>query len=89
MFCSSCCICLDLDAEDLGKRTVSDKVLKDRAYEIELNPQHAGYQRWMSSVVYKSKIGSPANVNEVLAQELDKPVTKKIQKKGNVFKFQR
>ena len=45
MFCSSCCICLDLDAEDLGKRTVSDKVLKDRAYEIELNPQHAGYQR--------------------------------------------
>ena len=43
----------------------------------------------MSSVVYKSKIGSAANVNEVLAQELDKPVTKKIQKKGNVFKFQR
>ena len=88
MFCSSCCICLDLDAEDLGKRTVSDKVLKDRAYEIELNPQHAGYQKWMSSVVYKSfgkKIGSGANANEVLAQILDKSVTKKIQKKENIF----
>ena len=42
----------------------------------------------MSSVVYKSfgkKIGSGANVNEVLAQILDKSVTKKIQKKENVF----
>ena len=27
-----------LDSKDLAKRTVSDKVLKDSAYEIAINP---------------------------------------------------
>ena len=26
------------DSKDLAKRTVSDKILKDRAYEIAINP---------------------------------------------------
>ena len=30
---------------DLAKRTVSDKVLKNRAYEIVINPRYDGYQR--------------------------------------------
>ena len=34
-------------------RTVSGKVLKDRAYEIALNPEYDGYQRGLTSMVYK------------------------------------
>ena len=32
-------------SKDLARRTVSDKVLKDRTYEIALNPKYNGYQR--------------------------------------------
>ena len=32
------------DSKDLAKRTLSDKVLKERAYEIALNPKYDGYQ---------------------------------------------
>ena len=32
------------DSKGLAKRTLSDKVLKDRAYEIALNPKYDGYQ---------------------------------------------
>ena len=33
------------DSKDLEKRTQSDKVLKDEAYEIANNPKYDGYQR--------------------------------------------
>ena len=33
------------DSKDLAKRTVSDKVSKDRAYDIALNPKYDRYQR--------------------------------------------
>ena len=51
--------------------------MKDRAYEIAINPNYDGYQRGLACLVYKffdKKTGSGANVNEVLAQELHKPV---------------
>ena len=70
--------------KDLVKRIVSDKVWKDRAYEIALNPKYNIYQRRLENMVYKffdKKIVSGANVNEVLAQELQKPVIKKSRKK--------
>ena len=41
------------DSKDLPKRTISDKVLKDRAYEIARNPRYDGYQRALASVSYK------------------------------------
>ena len=65
------------DSKDLAMRTVSDKVLKDSPYEISLIPKYDGYQRELGSMVYKffdEKIGSDVNVNEVLVQELHKPV---------------
>ena len=31
------------DSKDLGKRTILDKVLKDRVYEIAINPKYDGY----------------------------------------------
>ena len=33
------------DFEDLTKRTASDKVLRDRAFNIAKNTKHVGYQR--------------------------------------------
>ena len=40
------------NSKDVAKRTVSDKVLKDRAYEIAINPKYVGYQRGLASMVY-------------------------------------
>ena len=34
-------------------RTVSDKVLRDKAFDIAKNPKNDGYQRGLVSVVYK------------------------------------
>ena len=64
-----------------SKRTISDKVLKDRAHEIARNRSYDGYQRALASMVYMffdKKTGLRASVNEQLAEELHKPVIKKI-----------
>ena len=39
--------------KDLIKRTQSDKVLKDKAFKIAANPKCDGYQRGLSSMLYK------------------------------------
>ena len=41
------------DSKDLAKRTQSDRVLKDKAYEIADNPKYDGYQRGLAIMVYK------------------------------------
>ena len=41
------------DSKDLGKRIISDKVLKDGTYVIALNPKYDGYQRGLASMVYQ------------------------------------
>ena len=40
------------DSKDSTKTTVSDKVVKNRAYEIALNPIYDGYQRELATKVY-------------------------------------
>ena len=40
------------DSTDLAKRTISDKILKDRAYEIARNRNYDEYQRKLESMVY-------------------------------------
>ena len=60
------------DSQDLAKRTISDKILKDRAYEIARNRNYDGYQRALTSMVYKffdKKTGSGISVNEQLAEQ--------------------
>ena len=50
------------DSKDLTKRTVADKILRDKAFNIAKDPKYDGYQRGLASVVYKffdSKIASP------------------------------
>ena len=41
------------DFKDLKRRTQSDKVLKDKAFEIANNLKYDGYQRKLTSMVYK------------------------------------
>ena len=41
------------DHKDLINRTRSDKVLRDKAYDIASNPEYDGYQRGLASMVYK------------------------------------
>ena len=41
------------DFKDLARRTASDKVLRDKAFNIVKNPKYDGYQRGLGSMVYK------------------------------------
>ena len=41
------------DHKDLINRIKSDKVLRDKAYNIASNPKYDGYQRGLASMVYK------------------------------------
>ena len=70
------------DFKDLKRRTLSDKVLRDKAFNIAKNPKYDGYQRGLVSMVYiffdKKSKGSGVNIevkhNEQLAKELHKPI---------------
>ena len=49
--------CFDHDAgysncKELAKKTISDMILKDRAYQIARNCNYDGYQRALGSMVY-------------------------------------
>ena len=71
------------DFKDILRRTASDKVLRDQAFNIAKNPKYDRYQKGLPSMVYrffdkKSKGNGVAN-NEVkqnlqLAEELHKPI---------------
>ena len=41
------------DSKDLTKRTVADKILRNKAFNIAKDPKYDGYQRGLASVVYK------------------------------------
>ena len=41
------------DFKDLTKRTASDKILHDKAFNIAKNAKYDGYQRGLASIVYK------------------------------------
>ena len=41
------------DFKDLNRRTVDDKVLRDKAFNIAKNPKYDGYQRGIVSMGYK------------------------------------
>ena len=70
---------------DLEKRTQSDRVLKDKAFEIASNPKYDGYQRGLASMAYKffdkkskgTGIKSEIKENQQLANELHKPIIRK------------
>ena len=41
------------DFKDAARRTASDKVLRDKAFNIAKNPKYGGYQRGRAFMVYK------------------------------------
>ena len=51
--------------KDLAKRTASDKVLRDKAFNIAKNPKYDGYQRALASMVYNffAKMSGGSGVN--------------------------
>ena len=58
--------------------------MKNRAYEIAINPKYDGYQRVLAFMVYNffdKKLEPGVNVNEVLAQGFHKPVIKNFLKR--------
>ena len=42
------------DFKDLNRRAASDKVLRDKAFNIAKNPKYNGYQRGLASTFCKS-----------------------------------
>ena len=83
------------DSKDLPKRTVADKIFKNKAFDLAKDSKYYGYQRGLASMVYKffdSKVsGSGAKLipqNEQLAEELHKPIIRKFKKRKvySIFK---
>ena len=90
------------DHKDLINRTKSDKVLRDKAYDIASNPEYDGYQRGLASMVHKffdkKSMGSGIKKDTTkssslecsslkLAAELHKPVIKKFNKRKVYSQF--
>ena len=81
------------DSKDLTKKTVADRILKNRAFNIAKDKKYDGYQRGLASMVYKlfdkkSKGSGAKHVNTKLApqnqqltEELHKPVIRKFEKR--------
>ena len=78
--------------KDLVKRTQSDKVLKDKAFKIAIDPKYDGYQRGLAAMVYKffDKMSKGCGIvtllanksanepNYQLVNELHKPIIRKF-----------
>ena len=76
------------DFKDLAGRTVADKVLINKAFNIAKDPIYYGYQRGLASTVYKffDKMTPGSGIksmpqNEQLADELHKPIIRKFKKR--------
>ena len=82
------------DFKGLLIKTASDKVLRDKAFNIAKNPKHDGYQRDLASMVYKffdkksSDSGIKSMPNQQLANELHKPIIRKFQKRKVYSSFE-
>ena len=74
--------------KNLERITQSDKVLKDKAFEIANKPKYDGFQRRLASMVYKffdkkskgTGIRNETQKHQQLANELHKPVIRKLEK---------
>ena len=74
------------DFKYLARRTASDKIVRDKVFNIAKNPKYDGYQRGLPSMIYKffgkkSKGGGvniPLESNETVAEVLHKPIIRKF-----------
>ena len=78
--------------KDLPRNTASDKVLHNKAFALASNPECDGYQRGLTSMVYKffdKKYRDPTtrtgagiiSKEHKLDNELNKPITRKFKKR--------
>ena len=83
------------DHKDLINITKSDKVLRNKAYNIASNPKYDGYHRGLASVVYKffdkKSVGSGINTikssSSILADEFHEPIIKNFEKRKVYSQF--
>ena len=74
------------DFKDLGRRTASDEILCDKTFKIAINPKYDGYQRELTSVVYKffdqktpgGVIKNENMSNKEFAEELHRPIIRNL-----------
>ena len=74
------------DFKDLNRRTASDKILRDKVFNIAKNSKYDGYQRGLGSMVYKffdkksagGSVNIPLDFNEQSAKELHKAIIRKF-----------
>ena len=77
------------DFKDTARRTASDRILRNKGFNIAKNPKYDGYKEGLACMVYKffdkTTKGSGANIplefNEQLAKNLHKPIIRKLKKK--------
>ena len=78
------------DFKDLKRRTFSERVLKNKAFNIAKNPKYDWYQRGLVSIVYKFFVkksnGNGIANNEIkqnlqLPKELHKPIIRNLKKR--------
>ena len=56
--------------KDLTRRTASDKILRDKAFNVAKNPKYDGYQRGLYSMVYKFFHGNSFGGASTLARSV-------------------
>ena len=78
------------DLKDFARRTATDKVLRDKAFNIAKNPKLDGYQRGLASIIYNffdkkstsSIVNNEIKQNHQLAKKLHKPIIRKFRNKS-------
>ena len=77
--------------KDLGKRTESDKVLKNRAFKVASKLKYHGFKRGLASRIYKffdkksADKGIKSMSNQQLTDELHEPITKKYKDSTSIL----
>ena len=85
------------DFKDLIRWTASDQILLNKTFNIAKNRKYDGYQRGLTSMIYKifdkkssGRIVKKGNITtKELAKKLQKTINKKIEKRKVDSPFQR
>ena len=78
--------------KDITRITASDKILRDKAFNIAKNTKYDGCQRGLASTVYKyfnkktsgETVKNENTSNKDLAEKLHKPIIRKLKKKSTL-----
>ena len=82
-------------SKDLARRTQSNEILRDKAFEIASHPKYDGYQRGLASMVYKffnkksRGSGVATELNYQLANELHRQIIRKFKRRKIYSSFYR